>query len=55
LIPVFAAAKVENGHSHRFRHTFATELLKQGVSTLMVATLFGNAEQIVIKHHIVAV
>jgi len=51
LIPVFKAAKVDNGHSHRLRHTFATKLLKQGVPTLMVATLLGNTEQIVIKHY----
>jgi site-specific recombinase XerD len=51
LKPVFHAAKVKNAHPHRFRHTFAVELLKQGVRAGTVAILLGNTEQIVIKHY----
>jgi integrase/recombinase XerD len=49
--PVFTAAKIKNGHPHRFRHTFAVELLKQGTRAGTVAILLGNTEQIVIKHY----
>jgi site-specific recombinase XerD len=51
LRPIFTAAKVKNGHPHRFRHTFAVELLKQGTRAGTVAILLGNTEQIVIKHY----
>jgi integrase len=48
---VFAAAEVEGAHPHRFRHTFATRLLQQGVPVGMVASLLGNSERIVEKHY----
>jgi site-specific recombinase XerD len=48
---VFDKAKVKNAHPHRFRHTFAVELLKQGTPAGTVAILLGNTEQIVIKHY----
>jgi integrase/recombinase XerC len=48
---VFDKAKVKNAHPHRFRHTFAVELLKQGTPAGTVAALLGNTEQIVIKHY----
>ncbi|HVB56285.1 MAG TPA: tyrosine-type recombinase/integrase [Candidatus Acidoferrales bacterium] len=51
LKKVFEAAKVENAHPHRFRHTFATRLLQQGVPVGMVATLLVNSERIVEKHY----
>lgn len=49
--PVFEAAKIKDAHPHRFRHTFAVELLKQGTRAGTVAILLGNTEQIVIKHY----
>ena len=49
--PIFDAAEIKNAHPHRFRHTFAVELLKQGVPAGTVAILLGNTEQIVVKHY----
>ncbi len=51
LKKVFEAAKVKDAHPHRFRHTFATRLLQQGVPVGMVASLLGNSERIVEKHY----
>ncbi|MGA9999232.1 MAG: tyrosine-type recombinase/integrase [Candidatus Acidiferrales bacterium] len=48
---VFGKAKIKSAHPHRFRHTFAVELLKQGTPAGTVAILLGNTEQIVIKHY----
>jgi integrase/recombinase XerD len=48
---VFNKAKIKSAHPHRFRHTFAVELLKQGTPAGTVAILLGNTEQIVIKHY----
>ena len=39
------------GHSHMFRHTFATELLTKGVSIETVAEILGNSSAIVRKHY----
>jgi integrase/recombinase XerD len=49
--PVFEKAEIKSAHPHRFRHTFAVELLKQGTPAGTVATLLGNSEQIVMKHY----
>ncbi len=49
--PIFDAAEIKNAHPHRFRHTFAVELLKKGVPAGTVAILLGNTEQIVVKHY----
>jgi site-specific recombinase XerD len=49
--PIFDEAEVKNAHPHRFRHTFAVELLRQGVPAGTVAILLGNTEQIVVKHY----
>lgn len=51
LVPIFSAAKIEDAHPHRFRHTFAVNLLKHGTPAGLVARLLGNTEQIVIKHY----
>jgi site-specific recombinase XerD len=51
LKKIFENAEVENAHPHRFRHTFAVELLKKGVPAGTVAILLGNTEQIVVKHY----
>jgi site-specific recombinase XerD len=49
--PVFKEAKIKNAHPHRFRHTFAVELLKQGTATLTVANLLGDIEKTVSDHY----
>lgn len=42
LRKVFDAAKVYDGTSHRFRHTFSVELLKAGTSLEHVSKLLGH-------------
>jgi integrase/recombinase XerD len=39
---LFRLAQIEGGHAHRFRDTFATELLLSGVLIERVATLLGH-------------
>jgi len=51
LQTVFKAAGVTGGHAHRFRDTFAVELLLAGVSLEKVAALLGNSVKIVEKHY----
>jgi integrase len=51
LASLFAVAEVKEGHSSRFRHTFSTTLLEQGVSVETVAMLLGNTPAIVIRHY----
>ena len=41
LRTVFKLAGVPNGHAHRFRDTFATELLLAGVPLERVSVLWG--------------
>jgi integrase len=48
---VFELAKIDNGHSHRFRDTCAVELLLAGASVEDVATILGNTPQVVSKHY----
>lgn len=38
-------------HAHRFRHTFAADLLSRGVSVTDVAAILGNSPRIVEKHY----
>jgi integrase len=38
-------------HAHRWRHTFATDLLSKGVPVSEVAALLGNSIRIVEKHY----
>jgi integrase len=38
-------------HAHRWRHTFATELLSKGVPVSEVAAILGNSSRIVEKHY----
>jgi site-specific recombinase XerD len=40
---VFAAAGVPHGHPHRFRHTFAVDLLSKGVDIKTVSLLLGHS------------
>jgi integrase/recombinase XerD len=49
---IFEKAGILNGHAHRFRDTFATELLLQGVSMENVAALLGHQDiKITQKHY----
>jgi integrase len=38
-------------HAHRWRHTFATQLLSKGVPVSEVAPTLGNSPRIVEKHY----
>lgn len=51
LRTLFALATVENGHAHRFRDTFAVELLMAGVDLSDVSTLLGHASVKVTEKH----
>jgi integrase len=51
LDKIFTKAKVENGHSHRFRDTFAVGLLLAGVSLEDVSTLLGHESIKVTEKH----
>jgi integrase/recombinase XerD len=49
---IFDKAGILNGHAHRFRDTFATELLLRGVSMENVAALLGHQDiKITQKHY----
>ena len=49
---LFKLAGIQNGHAHRFRHTFAVNLLLRGVSIENVARLLGHANiKITQKHY----
>jgi integrase len=52
LAKLFKLAKVPNGHAHRFRHTFAVELLLAGVPIERVSVLLGHSStQITEKYY----
>lgn len=51
LDTIFELAEVPDGHSHRFRHTFACGLFSQGASIKQVATLLGDSPEVVAKHY----
>jgi integrase/recombinase XerD len=52
LSKVFEDAKVNNGHSHRFRDTFAVSLLASGVSMQDLSTLLAHRSiRITQKHY----
>ncbi len=48
---LFAAAKVPEGHAHRFRDTRAVELLMSGVPMDRVAAILGNSVEVCAKHY----
>jgi integrase len=51
LARIFKIAKVESGHSHRFRDTAACSWLAAGLSVEEVAALLGNSPNVVVKHY----
>ena len=48
---VFTKAKIQGGHPHRFRHTFAVELLKKGVPVEEVSILLGHSSVRITEKH----
>jgi integrase len=54
LKKLFALAKVSNGHAHRFRHTFAVELLLAGVPIERVSVLLGHSSTRTTEKHYAA-
>jgi integrase len=51
LWSVFEYAKVDNGHAHRFRDTFAVELLLTGTPIENVSAFLGHASIRVTEKH----
>jgi len=51
LKKLFKLAGIPDGHAHRFRHTFATDLLLAGVPLDRVATLLGHTNSKIIEKH----
>ena len=51
LRKLFRLAGVTDGHAHRFRHTFAVELLLAGVPLDRVATLLGHTNSKITERH----
>jgi integrase len=45
LKKLFKLANVQSGHAHRFRHTFAAELLMAGAPLTSVAQLLGHSSE----------
>src|SRR5262249_31001532 len=54
LATIFDDAKVKDGHAHRFRDTFAVELLKAGTPIEHVAAFLGHAGVRVTQKHYAA-
>jgi integrase/recombinase XerC len=51
LSRLFKLAEVPGAHAHRFRHTFACELLTAGVSLTNVARLLGHSSEAITERH----
>jgi len=51
LALVFKEAKIANGHTHRFRDTFAVNLLEKGVSLETVSILLGHQSVTITEKH----
>jgi integrase/recombinase XerD len=51
IAEVFKAAKIEGGHTHRFRDTFAVSCLERGVSIESVSRLLGHSNIAVTQKH----
>jgi len=54
LAKLFSLAKVSDGHAHRFRHTFAVELLLAGVPIERVSVLLGHSSTRITEKHYTA-
>jgi integrase/recombinase XerD len=54
LTKLFVLAKVRGGHPHRFRHTFAVELLLAGVPLERVSVLLGHSSTRITEKHYAA-
>jgi integrase len=48
---LFKLANVKDGHPHRFRHTFAVELLKKGIPLEEVSVLLGHSSIRITERH----
>jgi integrase/recombinase XerD len=51
IADVFTLAKIEDGHAHRYRDTFAVALLESGASLENVSTLLGHTSIRVTQKH----
>jgi integrase/recombinase XerD len=51
LAKLFTAAKISDGHSHRFRDTFAVGLLQAGMSMENVSVLLGHTNLKITQKH----
>jgi integrase/recombinase XerD len=51
LDSLFDLAKIDGGHSHRFRDTFAVELLLAGVPLETVSILLGHSSVKITERH----
>jgi integrase/recombinase XerD len=51
IADVFKDAKIEDGHTHRFRDTFAVNLLEKGVSLETVSILLGHQSVRITQKH----
>ncbi len=51
LKAVFKTSGVRDAHSHRFRHTLATEILAEGGTIQDVADVLGIGAHIATKHY----
>jgi len=48
---LFELAEVRGAHAHRFRHTFACEMLTAGVSLTIVAKLLGHSSEAITERY----
>src|SRR5260370_585103 len=48
---LFDLTDVRGAHAHRFRHTFACEMLMAGVTLTIVAKLLGHSSEAITERH----